>query len=56
MFSSVVWARGAIERVDLAKGLEREERRTFELAPWLAERAAQHADAARAAGAVIRPA
>lgn len=39
--------------LDLAKGLEREERRTFELAPWLAERAAQHADAARAAGAVI---
>ena len=39
--------------LDLAKGLEHEERRTFDLAPWLVERATQHADAARAAGAAI---
>lgn len=39
--------------LDLAKGLEREDLRTFELAPWLVERAARHVDAARAAGAAI---
>ena len=39
--------------LNLAKGLGSEERLTFELAPWLAERVALHADAARAAGAEI---
>lgn len=41
------------QMLDLAKGLEREDRRTFELAPWLVERRARHADAARVAGATI---
>jgi two-component system osmolarity sensor histidine kinase EnvZ len=39
--------------LNLAKGLESEERLTFDFSPWLAERAAQHAGAARAAGAEI---
>jgi two-component system osmolarity sensor histidine kinase EnvZ len=39
--------------LDLARGLEHEVRRTFELEPWLLERAGQHADAARLAGAAI---
>ncbi len=37
----------------LAKGMEHEDRRTFELEPWLLERAGLHAEAARAAGAAI---
>ncbi len=41
------------QMLDLAKGIEREERRTFELAPWLDERAARYADAARASRATI---
>jgi len=39
--------------LDLAKGLEHEDRVTFELEPWLLERASLHADAVRAAGAAI---
>lgn len=39
--------------LDLAKGLDHEDRRTIALGPWLVERAGRHADAAARCGAVI---
>ena len=41
------------QTLDLAKGLQREDRQRFQLAPWLVQRMALHAELARGAGASV---